>query len=54
MKYIFIGYGVGVKGCKLWYPIAEIFLYSRNVIFIEIKPSPIVVWLKDEEKKLLV
>lgn len=33
VKCIFISYGVGVKGYKLWDPIAEKVLYSRSVIF---------------------
>lgn len=36
-------YGIGVKGHNLWDPMAKKVLYSRNVIFIEINPFPIVV-----------
>ncbi|KAH9291059.1 hypothetical protein KI387_044630, partial [Taxus chinensis] len=41
VKCIFIGYGYGVKGYKLWDPIAQKVIYSRSVIFREIKSSPI-------------
>eukprot|EP01018_Ginkgo_biloba_P030831 Gb_14962 [translate_table: standard] len=37
VKCIFISYGVGVKGYKLWDSMAERVLYSRNVIFKEVK-----------------
>ena len=42
VKYIFIGYGVTVKGYKLWDPIAKKVLYNRSVIFHELKPSTII------------
>ena len=37
VKHIFIGYGVGVKGYKLWDPVVEKVLYSRTVTFHELK-----------------
>lgn len=50
VKCIFIGYGVGVKGYKLWDPVAEKVLYSRSVIFHELKPSIVDLQLEKEEK----
>jgi hypothetical protein len=51
VKCIFIGYSVGVKGYKLWDPMACKVLYSRNVIFRELTSSPIVLQLDEKEKK---
>ena len=51
MKCIFIGYSVGVKGYKLWDPVACKVLYSRNVIFRELTSSPIVLQPDEKEKK---
>ena len=51
VMYIFIGYGVYVKGYKLWDPIAEKVLYSRSVIFCELKPSTIILQSEKEEKQ---
>ena len=42
VKHIFIGYGVGVKRYKLWDPIVEKVLYSRSVMFHELKPSIVI------------
>jgi len=41
IKCIFIGYGIGVKGYKLWNLDTEKVLYSRSVIFREVKPSTV-------------
>ena len=49
VKCIFIGYGVGVKGYKLWDPVAEKVLYSRSVIFCELKPSTVL--LQERRKR---
>lgn len=38
VKCIFIGYGVGVKGYKLWNPVTGKVSFSRSVIFHEMKP----------------
>ena len=43
IKCIFIGYSYGVKGHKLWDPIAQRVFYSRSVLFRETKPSSIIV-----------
>jgi len=43
-----------MKGYKLWDPVAGKFLYGRNFILIEVKPSPIVVHPKEDENKLVV
>jgi hypothetical protein len=51
VKCIFIGYSVGVKGYKLWDPVACKVLYSRNVIFRELTSSPIVLQPDEKEKK---
>lgn len=53
VKYIFSGYGIGVKGYTLWDPMSRKVLYSKDVIFREVNPSPIVVQQKEEEKKLV-
>ena len=52
VKCIFIRYSYGVKGYKLWDPVAQKVFYSRSVIFRETKPSSVTVqpeWI--EEKK---
>ncbi|KAE8665697.1 Esterase/lipase/thioesterase family protein isoform 2 [Hibiscus syriacus] len=36
-KYKFLGYADGVKGYRLWYPIARKVIISRDVIFVEDK-----------------
>jgi hypothetical protein len=54
VKCIFIGYGIGVKGYKPWGPVAGNFLYRRNVIFREFKPSPIMVQLEEDEKNSVI
>ena len=36
-KCIFIGYKVGMKGYKLWNPITKKIVYSRDVVFREVK-----------------
>jgi len=51
VKCIFIGYGVSVKGYKLWDPVAEKVLYNKSVIFRELTPSSIVLQLEEKEKK---
>ena len=38
-KCIFVGYKDGVKGYKLWNPITRIIVYSRNVIFRQVKST---------------
>ena len=50
VKYVFIGYGVSVKGYKLWDLVVEKVLYSRSVIFCELKPSTIILKPEKEEK----
>ena len=55
VKCIFIGYSYGVKGYKLWDPVAQKVFYSRSVIFRETKPSSVTVqpkWI--EEKKEVI
>jgi hypothetical protein len=54
MKCIFIGYGVGVKGYKLWDPVAGKVLYRRMLFSEKLSPSPIVVQPEEDEKKLVV
>ena len=51
VKCIFIGYSVGVKGYKLWDPVACKVLYRRNVIFRDLTSSPIVLQPDEKEKK---
>jgi hypothetical protein len=34
-KYVFVGYGHGVKGCRLWDPIAHKLIIRRYVVFDE-------------------
>ena len=51
VKCIFIGYNVGVKGYKLWDPVACKVLYSINFIFRELTSSPIVLQPDEKEKK---
>ena len=36
-KCIFIGYKDGLKGYKLWNPVTRKVVYSRDVVFIEVK-----------------
>eukprot|EP00253_Pinus_taeda_P019065 PITA_19065 len=59
-KYIFIGYKDGLKGYKLWNPITRKVVYSRDVVFREVKdvikhevqpkePEKIEFELKEEE-----
>jgi hypothetical protein len=43
MKCILIGYGVGVKGYKLYDLVVGKVLYGRSVIFKEVKCSPTMV-----------
>ena len=40
-----------MKGYKLWDPVTGKVLYSRNVIFRELTPSPIVLQPDEKEKK---
>jgi hypothetical protein len=54
VKCIFFGYGVGVKWYKLWDHVVEKDFYRRNVIFREVKSSPIVMQPEEHEKKLVV
>jgi hypothetical protein len=54
VKCIFIGSSVGVKGYKIWDPVIGKVLYSRNVIFIEVKSSPTMAQLEEDEKNLVV
>ena len=51
VKCIFIGYSYGVKGYKLWDPVAQKVFYSRSVIFRETKPSSDTVQPKPIEEK---
>ena len=39
-KCIFIGYKDGMKGYKLWNPITKKTVYSRDVVFREVKEVP--------------
>lgn len=50
VKCIFIGYSYGVKGYKLWDPVAQKVIHSRSVIFREIK-SPSVTLQPEQTKK---
>jgi hypothetical protein len=43
LKCLFINDDIIVKGYNLWDPMAGFFFYIMNVIFREVKPSPIVV-----------
>ena len=36
-KCIFIGYKDGIKGYKLWNPVTRKVVYSRHVVFREVK-----------------
>ena len=54
VKYIFIGYNIGVKGYKLWNPLTEKVLYSRSVIFQEMKPNSLDQQEKNKKKKEVV
>ena len=54
MKCIFIGYGIGVKGYKLWNPLTEKVLYTRSVIFHEMKPNSLEKLEKTEKRKEVV
>jgi len=54
VRYIFIICGVGVKGYKILYHVYGKVFYTGNVNFKEVKPSPIVVELKEDDKKKLV
>jgi hypothetical protein len=54
VKCIFISYGIGVKGYKLWDQVARNFFYRKNGIFREVNPSPIMVQPKEDEKKSVV
>ena len=49
VKCIFIRYSYGVKGYKIWDPIAQKVFYTISVIFRETKPS-ITVWLEQINK----
>jgi len=51
MKCIFIGYGIGLKGYKIWDPIIVKVLYRGNFTFREVNPSPIVVQLEEDDKR---
>jgi hypothetical protein len=51
VKCIFIGYGIGMKGYKLWNPLTEKVLYSRSVIFHEMKPTSLEQPEKTEKRK---
>lgn len=51
VKCIFINYGIGVKGYKLWDLVAKRVLYSRSGIFRELNPSSVVLQPEKEEKK---
>ena len=50
VKCIFIRYSYGVKGYKIWDPIAQKVFYTISVIFRETKPS-ITVWLEQINKR---
>ena len=39
-KCIFIGYKDGMKGYKLWNPVTKNIVYSRDVVFREVKEVP--------------
>jgi hypothetical protein len=54
LKCIFINYGVGVKGYKLWDIVAFKVLYNINLIFTEVKSSSIVMQPEEHGKKLVV
>jgi hypothetical protein len=54
MTCIFINYGVGVKGYKLWDFVAGNVLYRNNVIFRKVKSSSTVVQPKEDGKKFMV
>lgn len=54
MKCIYIGHDDGVRGYKISDPMAGKALYSRNVNFIEVNPSPTMVQLEEDENKLVV
>ena len=51
VKFIFIGYSVGVKGYKLWDLVTSKVLHTRNVIFRELTSSPIVLQPNEKEKE---
>ena len=46
----FIGYSAGIKGYKLWKPDTEKVLYSRSVIFHELKPSTLNIQSEEKSK----
>jgi hypothetical protein len=51
-KYIFVGYGDGVKGYRLWDPTAHKIIISRDVVFDEsplIKSDIVEVEMKQEQ-----
>jgi hypothetical protein len=54
MKCIFIGYGVGMKGYKLWDSMVRKILCIKKVIFREVKSYPSMMQLEEHEKKLMV
>ena len=54
VRYIFIICGVVVKGYKISCPVDGKDFYTRNVNFREAKPSPILVELKEDDKKKIV
>jgi hypothetical protein len=49
VKCIFICYSYGMKGYKLWDPVAQNIIHSRSVIFREIKPSSITLQKKQSK-----
>ena len=51
VKCIFIWYGIGVKGYKLWNPLTKKVLYSRSFIFQEMKPNSLEQLKKIEKRK---
>lgn len=51
IKCVFIGYGAGVEGCKLWDPKVQKVLYNTSVTFKEMKPSTIDLQPEKEEKQ---
>jgi hypothetical protein len=50
---MFIDYDIGVKGYKIYDLISRIVFHIRNVPFREVKPSPIMVQVEDDEKSML-
>ena len=53
-KFIFIGYGPSVKGYNIWDPMDKKLVQNRDIVFREVKYSPIEVQPKEGENKLIV